>query len=138
MEVNISLNSFNCRGLRDGTKRRSIFQWLKTYHIGIVLLQETHSTLEVEQTWRREWGGEMYFCHGTNASKGVAILFPKHFHVEVNNCVKDDNGRMLLLDIEMCEWNMIIVNIYAPTKDHKERPDNLYRYGCQFSFRLHG
>ena len=120
MEVNISLSSFNCRGLRDGTKRRSIFRWLKTYHNGIILLQETHSTLDVEQTWRREWGGEICFCHGTNASKGVAILFPKHFHVEVNNCVKDDNGRMLLLDIEIDKLNMIIVNIYAPTKDNEK------------------
>ena len=40
-------------------KRRSIFTYLK---------------VSDEAVWRNEWGGEIYFSHGTSHSKGVCIL----------------------------------------------------------------
>ena len=118
MLENISLRSFNCRGLGDGRKRRAIFQWLRNYHSGIVLLQETHSSQLLENQWRKEWEGDVYFNHGTNLACGVAILMPKNLVYTVNDQVIDNHGRFLLLDISTEDWNMVIINIYAPTKDH--------------------
>ena len=119
MQERLLVSSLNCRGLGNGTKRRTIFQWLKRYNNGIVFLQESHSTLSCENTWRREWGGDIYFCHGTNNSRGVVTLIPKRLDITVNNCVKDESGRLLILDITYAELNMVLVNIYAPRKENK-------------------
>ncbi len=90
MQEKLLLNSLNCRGLADGRKRRAIFQWLKTYHKGIVLLQETHSTSSCEKQWLSEWGGEIFFSHGNYNARGVAILLPKN---QVKMCTA--NTRLL-------------------------------------------
>ena len=47
------LISLNCRGLRDKTKRLALFNWLKTKYMGLVLLQETHSTELDENQWEK-------------------------------------------------------------------------------------
>ena len=74
----IRINSFNCRGLRNPTKRANIFTWLKQNYHGITFLQETHSAPTDLSKWQHEWGGKIYFSHGEFNSKGVAILIPKN------------------------------------------------------------
>ena len=44
----LKLHTFNCRGLREGSKRRLVLNWLKKYYNGIILLQETHASLDIE------------------------------------------------------------------------------------------
>ena len=39
-----------------------------------IFLQETYSESNDENVWRKEWGGELFFSHGTKHSKGVCIL----------------------------------------------------------------
>ena len=128
MQEKLLLNSFNCRGLGEGRKRREVFQWLKKYHPGIVLLQETHSTVVSEKRWEQEWGGEIYFCHGTSNARGVAILFPKMSNFIVDKITKDDNGRFLLMDIRTEDWNITLGNIYAPTKDKQQDQTEFINY----------
>ena len=117
MQEKLLLNSLNCRGLADGRKRRAVFQWLKTYYNGIVLLQETHSTLLCEKQWLGEWGGDIFFSHGNYNARGVAILIPKNLQLKILNVYRDDEGRYVILDIEGDGWKMLLCNIYAPTKD---------------------
>ena len=119
MQEKLLLNSFNCRGLGDGRKRRAVFQWLKKFFPGIILLQETHSTELCEKNWKQEWGGNIYFSHGTSCARGVAILIPKNMCFTINNMIMDDNGRFILLDIKHDDWEILICNIYAPTKDNE-------------------
>jgi len=71
----INLNTFNCRGMAQGSKRRTIFKWLKKYHEGITLLQETHTVPKVENEWLKEWGSEIIFNHGTQNSTGGSNSF---------------------------------------------------------------
>ena len=92
MTEKLSFNSLNCRGLADGRKRRAIFQWIKTYHPGIILLQETHSTVSCENLWKHEWGGSIYFNHGTNSARGVAILIPKQMNLTIEQTFNDNDG----------------------------------------------
>ena len=66
--------SLNVRGIRDQLKRRSIFAYLKDHSPKIIFLQETYSEPSDEMIWKSEWGGEMFFSHGTKHSKGVCIL----------------------------------------------------------------
>ena len=114
--VNLSFNSFNTRGLGNGAKRRTVFQWLQNFHKGVTLLQETHSTKADEKQWLKDWGGKIVFNHGSSMSRGVPILFPIGLDVTINDTIIDEEGRILLVDITIDE-NVVLMNVYAPTKD---------------------
>lgn len=114
---NFYISSFNVRGLRQQKKRLAIFRFLNLKHKGIIFLQETHSVPSDEQVWKREWGGEIIFNHGTANSRGVAILFNKTYDININKCSQDDQGRILLLEGVFNNYEINLLNIYAPTKD---------------------
>ena len=119
VKESIRFSTFNCRGLAQTTKRRTVFQWLKKYYNGFIFLQETHSTEIAEKQWRTEWKGQVEFSHGLSTARGVAIMLPNNIDYTVNDTVRDGDGRFLLLDCNVDGHNLILVNIYAPTKDKK-------------------
>ena len=49
------------------------------------MLQETHSTALVEQKWRNQWRGKMFFSHDTSNSTGVLICITEDLDWKVNN-----------------------------------------------------
>ena len=117
---NIQINSFNTRGLRSNFKRNNIFKWLKSSHNGIVMIQETHSIKTDHGKWQNEWDGKKFFSAGEANSKGVATLIPKELTetfelIEVKN---DNNGRFLLLNCKIDNLELILINLYCPTKDN--------------------
>jgi exonuclease III len=119
MANNIQIVSFNSRGLGDKRKRLAVFQYIKTHHNGIVFLQETHTNKQSESLWKKEWHrGQIFFSHAASNKRGVAILFPKKLPVVINDTVHDNDGRYLLLDVSIDGKNIILLNIYAPTKDY--------------------
>lgn len=75
--------SLNVRGIRDQLKRRSIFAYLKDHSPKIIFLQETHSEPSDEMIWKSEWGGEIFFSHGTNTVKGYAFLFTLRYGLKL-------------------------------------------------------
>ena len=80
-------------------------------------MQETHSNETDEVLWQKEWGSKILFCHGTNHSRGVAILFPHKINVIINKYSVDGNGRSQTAHLLCNESNICIINIYAPTQD---------------------
>lgn len=118
----LNINSFNCRGLRDKKKRLNIFKWLKKDHPGITLLQETHSTEADEKIWKNEWGGQIYFSHGKSNKRGVAVLIPNELNLEFSyiDGIRDQDGRIFLIQCEVEKLPLTIINVYAPTKDKQE------------------
>ena len=116
----LQLLSLNVRGIRENSKRREIFRWLKRFHNGdncIIMLQETHSSENIESLWESEWGSHIYYSHGSSQARGVAILLPKHFNFNFKVLWKDTEGRIIALTL-LCEGKPFnIVNVYAPTKD---------------------
>ena len=71
------MQSRNTGGIRDSLKRKKLFHLLNNSNKEIFLLQETHSSPEDEVLWKKEWGGDIVFSHGSHHSRGVAILFKK-------------------------------------------------------------
>ena len=68
---NFKLLSLNVRGIRTFEKRKAIFNWLSKSGADICFLQETYSTRDVENIWKKQWRGNLFFSHGTCHSKGT-------------------------------------------------------------------
>ena len=115
--------SLNVRGIRDKVKRRNIFEWCKSKGSDVVFLQETYSTVEVEERWKLEWDGQIIFSHGSNHSKGVMVLISSNSTFNFDNVVKDNDGRYILLKGELQGSPLLLGNCYFPTRD-KEKMQN--------------
>ena len=63
--------SYNVKGLQNREKRIKIFNFCKEKgKNGIVMLQETHSSVKDEVKWENDWGADVFFNHGTSNSRG--------------------------------------------------------------------
>ena len=65
-----NLLSINVRGIRTFEKWKAVFSWLVNSDADIFFLQETYSTRDIENIWRKQWKGEVFFSHGSNHSRG--------------------------------------------------------------------
>ena len=93
------LLSLNARGLRSFDRRKSFFNWLFKSSADICFLQETYSTPEVENMWKKQWKGKMFFSHGTNHSRGVLILVKDRLDFKLQSVKVDSEGRYILLEV---------------------------------------
>lgn len=110
------LFSLNVNGMRQPSKRRALFQELRTHKADIYLLQETHATLADHRIWASEWGGKVFFSDFSSNSRGVAVLLSRNFSLPVTQVHADKNGRFLIIQVEMENEVISIANIYAPTR----------------------
>ena len=118
--VNLHILSLNVRGIRDLTKRRSIFSFLKDLKANIYFLQETYSEPNDENIWKNEWGGEIFFSHGTNHSKGVCTLVNPSFHCQVDYCFSNNSGRIVLINTVLGSQRLSLCNVYAPNNQSNQ------------------
>ncbi len=116
----VHIVTFNARGLRDPNKRKKVFQKMKKMNVDVVMLQETHSTAEDSPLWEREWGGRALFAHGTNMSRGVAILCKQGLDLEIEHLVVDEEGRFLILKAKLNGIPYLLTNIYGPNTDNAD------------------
>ena len=83
-------------------------------------LQETHSSSKIQKIWKSQWGGQIFYDHGTSNSRGVAILIRKGYVTKVHRMIQSGVGRYLLLDITVDNRRLTVCNIYAPNTDSPE------------------
>ena len=62
----ISICTFNANGLADERKLVAVLNSFKNAN-GIILLQETHSTITNEKNWKVHWDRKIEFCHGSSS-----------------------------------------------------------------------
>ena len=87
------------QGINGFDKRKETFYSLRN-KADIICLQETHSTVDCELTWAKQWGlGDVYFSHGTSRSKGTMICVKKTQGIEVLNSEADSQGRWIILSV---------------------------------------
>lgn len=119
MAKNPKIMSYNVKGLRNSLKRKKIIYLLHQWKVDIALLQETHSSVEDEKIWCPEWGGgHVFFSHGETNARGVAIFIAKNFSVKIENMIKDNEGRILAILIDIQGVTFTIVNVYSPNQDN--------------------
>ena len=90
--------------------------WLNERKYDIVFLQETYGTVEVEDIWKTQWQGKLFFSHGTNRSCGVIALVRSDLDFKLNSVNADNEGRYLIIEAEVQSSAFLLVNIYAPNK----------------------
>lgn len=113
--MSLNIVSLNVNGIRDTTKRNTIFQWLKSQKYDICFIQETHCTSEKDvKTWSNEWKGNSYWSVGTTMSRGVACLFKQNLDIETLNIVKDKNGRYVEIEVNYDSNKLLLLNVYSP------------------------
>ena len=108
--------SLNVRGIRDALKRKKIFLWLKRQKCDIAFLQETFLSCDIEHIVSSEWKGFSIFEHGTNHSKGVAILVRKDLQINVIDTYFKGDGRSIALRFSCQNLFYLCLNVFAPAK----------------------
>ena len=114
--TDFKLLSLNVRGIRSATKRKALFMWLEEQKADIIFLQETYSTPEIEDLWRTQWQGKLFFSHGSNHSCGVMVLVRGDLEFNLISIKMDNEGRYILLEAEVQGSNFLFLNVYLPNK----------------------
>ena len=112
----IKIISINANGLQNEIKRRTILNYARN-RADIICLQETHTTIESESLWKLQWRGEIFFSHGQVNKRGVAILIKDGLDVQTKLLENDNEGRRLSIILQQQDFEMVIVNLYAPNQD---------------------
>ncbi|XP_006822755.1 zinc finger MYND domain-containing protein 10-like, partial [Saccoglossus kowalevskii] len=101
-DIQLSVKTFNTRGLREFKKRKKVANWINEKKIDVVYLQETHSTPPDEPFWSSQFRGKCWFSHGTNAAfvKGRNICDYVRLIDEIYQYTKDSNLAALLIAID--------------------------------------
>ena len=126
--------SLNVRGLRDRLKRKKIFLWIRQQKCDVAFLQETYWSKEIESFVHSDWNGQSFFNHGTNHSKGVAILIRNGLDLEPVDIISKNDGRLIALRFIINEIQFLCVNIYAPARNTEK--DRFYRNFVNWLNRL--
>ena len=82
----------------------------------ICFLQETYSTPEVVNTWKKQRKGDTFFSHGISHSKGTMILVKEQLDFKLISLKTDSLGRYIFLEAEIQDSSFVLLNIYAPNK----------------------
>ena len=89
LNLNFGFLSLNVRGIRSFDKRKALFHWCMKDKADIIFLQETYSTPEVENVWKSQWRGELFFSHGSEHSRGVLTsLCLQNRHTRGGECLE--------------------------------------------------
>ena len=98
-------------------KKRAIFRHLhKKYPFHIAILEESHSSADIENRWKAEWGGNIFFSHGEKNARGVCILIPRGFSGRVTLLKSEDTRRIVIVRVDLNNIALNVVAIYAPTQ----------------------
>jgi len=95
----IKVLSLNVRGLRSQIKRRAIFSYLKRQKADFYCLQKSYSKEGDGRIWQVEWGGAIFFSHGTEHARGVCILQKPNSCFGLK-CLSADPGGRFKLDMK--------------------------------------
>jgi exonuclease III len=127
MESNL-ICSYNVRGLADIKKRQQVFQWLRDKKFSICLLQETHLPANKSEKWKSDWGNDAFFSGINTNSEGVAILINNTSTCKIIHFEEIIPGRLIALEINVNEFEILLINIYGPNTDNTTIFDALENY----------
>lgn len=111
------MGTFNVNGINNPTKRRAIFKSLRDQGLDFCCIQETHSSPTTVHLWQSEWGGHFLASNGRQNARGVAILIKRSLQYKLLQQVSDDEGRILLVEVDIQGKIYTLGSLYTPTQD---------------------
>ena len=116
MAQKICILSYNCRGLNNDSNRKKLFLWLQEQKLDIIMLQETFCTDKLEPFLKNEWKGQIFLGNTDSShSRGVAVLFKDNFDGTVLNTYTSNDGRIVIVNIQLYDEIISVCSIYAPS-----------------------
>ena len=114
----MTIESVNGQGVRSPEQQKTAFSFFNRSRFDIVLMQETHWTIDYMETQvKREWQGDVFCTNGTNSVRSVAVLISSRLECNVEETQSDNEGRVLNVLLGLDEHMINIVNVYAPNTD---------------------
>lgn len=122
MELEIDFLSLNVRGMRVYKKNQKMLNWLVKHNAkkSVCFLQETHSTIDIEERWKERFRGKIIMSHGTPLSRGVAILIGEKIDVDIIVQLIDDDGRLVILLCKIQGQFCLLINSYFPNEEKEQ------------------
>ena len=90
----------NIWGINKHSKRISTFNWIKSKNFDVMFLQESFSSKADENLWQSEWGGPIFWSHGSKHTCGVSILDRKGFDLDPVQVAAGESCRYIILKAE--------------------------------------
>ena len=126
----LSFITNNVKWIQPLKKRLKLIQYFKSKirACGLLFLKESHSNSKVEQKWKEDFHGKVFFSHGKINSRGVLIAYFGTEKVTVKKQQTDHSGRILILDVFINESEYILINFYNANteKEQIEVMSNLF------------
>ena len=125
MTKSIKIGSMNVRGLSNSVKRMDLFSWLKSKQFSIFCLQDIHVGPKYEAAFLQDWGQEVILSSFSSESRGVAVLFMPGLDFKIQDITRDEVGNLLIVDLDLCGTQILLVVLYGPNKDQPQFYSNL-------------
>ena len=96
---------------------------MKTQNVHYIFLQETYFTDTLVDKILKEWKkGSCIHCLSVSThGKGVSILFRKHLDGQIIDTYETNDGRCLLVNVNIGQLVVTLVNIYTPAQESKRK-----------------
>lgn len=114
MSLNVSIISWNVRGLKSKYKRALVLKLLQAYHPHIMMLQETHLLGNKILAMKRPWMHRAIHATYSSYARGVSILLHKSLLCSIETVITDPGGRYLVVILEVYSHRLALANIYIP------------------------
>jgi exonuclease III len=125
MTENLKIITFNAKGLKGPEKRHKVFDWLNTKKPDVLLIQESHYENVDKKDWEKKWNGTIYASPGLGNSRGVCTLLSADLNYKELGVYKDQEGRWIIVDIDIMNVRVCIANYYGPNIDKTNDLTNL-------------
>lgn len=112
--TNVSISSWNVRGLNSSIKRSLVFKFLQKYNPHICNFQETHLVGSRTLGLQRAWVGAQYHSTYSNYTRGVSVLVHRSLPFQLLDVRTDPGGRYVIVHALIYAKQMILVGLYLP------------------------
>ena len=114
--------SKNVKGFQSTNERIKLIKYFKDKIVsnGFLLIQETHSTVNDEIKWKDDFAAEVFYSHSKSISCSVLICFKGSKKRFIRNEPSDNDGRILILDVDIDDERFILINLHNPNTEAEQ------------------
>ena len=112
----------NVKGIQSFRKRLKLVQYFKskTGVCGLLFLQETRSNSKVEQKWKEDFHGKVFFSQGKTNFCAVLIAYFWTEKYIVKKQQTDHSGHILILDVSINDSEYNLIELYNANTEKEQ------------------